>query len=126
MDYLKDILGSLIEPGSIILLLILLMLLNSWLFNRLKILSVTGNIIKRSIAFFLVLIGIVSVILTLPVEQHSKEQILSFLGIVISAGIALSSTTLLGNLIAGIMNNTMKRFRNGDLIRIDQWQGRVT
>ncbi|MGC9354855.1 MAG: mechanosensitive ion channel family protein, partial [Mariniphaga sp.] len=72
------------------------------------------------------LVGVVSFVLALPLDQHSKEQILSFLGIVISAGIALSSTTLLGNLIAGIMNNTMKRFRNGDLIQIDHWQGRVT
>ncbi|WP_372949009.1 mechanosensitive ion channel family protein [Mariniphaga sp.] len=126
MEYLTDIFGSLIEPAGIVLILVLLLFLNSWLFNRLKSFSVTGNIIKRSISIFIVLIGIVSFVLALPVDQHSKEQILSFLGIVISAGIALSSTTLLGNLIAGIMNNTMKRFRNGDLIQIDQWQGRVT
>ncbi len=126
MEYLTDIFGSLIEPAGIVLILVLLLFLNSWLFNRLKSFSVTGNIIKRSISIFIVLIGIVSFVLALPVDQHSKEQILSFLGIVISAGIALSSTTLLGNLIAGIMNNTMKRFRNGDLIQIDQWLGRVT
>ncbi|MDZ7741400.1 MAG: mechanosensitive ion channel [Bacteroidota bacterium] len=51
---------------------------------------------------------------------------LSFLGIIISAGIALSSTTVLGNLIAGIMNNSMKRYRNGDLITVSEYQGRVT
>jgi hypothetical protein len=65
-------------------------------------------------------------ILTLPIDKTLKGQILGFLGIIISAGIALSSTTILGNLIAGIMNNSMNRFRNGDLIKVNELQGRVT
>ena len=77
-------------------------------------------------SFLIVLIGALVFILSLPIEQNIKGQILSFLGIIISAGIALSSTTVLGNLIAGIMNNSMNRFRNGDLIRVADFQGRVT
>jgi small-conductance mechanosensitive channel len=73
-----------------------------------------------------VLTGIIAFILVLPIEQALKGQILSFLGIVVSAGIALSSTTVLGNLIAGIMNNAMNRFKIGDLIKVNELQGRVT
>jgi small-conductance mechanosensitive channel len=65
-------------------------------------------------------------IFSFPIDKTLKGQILSFLAIIISAGIALSSTTVLGNLIAGIMNNSMNRFRNGDLIKIGDLQGRVT
>ncbi len=81
---------------------------------------------KRSIATFLALIGGLAFILALPINHTLKGQILSFLGIIISAGIALSSTTVLGNLIAGFMNNSMNRFQNGDLISIGEFQGRVT
>jgi len=113
-------------PGIALVALVLFILLNSWIFNRMKTVSSGRNVAKRTITFVIVLVGILAFILTLPIEQSIKGQILSFLGIIISAGIALSSTTVLGNLIAGIMNNSMNRFRNGDLIRINELQGRVT
>jgi small conductance mechanosensitive channel len=80
---------------------------------------------KERFRFFLVLVGVLAFTLALPIDKSLKGQILGFLGIIISAGIALSSTTVLGNLIAGIMNNSMKRFRNGDLIKIGDFHGRV-
>jgi small conductance mechanosensitive channel len=117
---------SFLEPASIIVILVILLLLNSWIFNRLKSTLSTGNVIKRTISFIVILIGTLTFILSLPIDKNLKGQILVFFGILISAGIALSSTTVLGNLIAGIMNNSMKRFRNGDLIKIGDLQGRVT
>ncbi|HKK60005.1 MAG TPA: mechanosensitive ion channel domain-containing protein [Salinivirga sp.] len=125
MEKLIDQIISLALPGIILLILILFLILNSWLFNRLKRPTNTFQVIKNSIAAFIVLAGILAIILTLPITQEAKGQILSFLGIIVSAGIALSSTTVLGNLIAGIMNNSMKRFSNGDLIKIGDLQGRV-
>jgi len=125
MNQLINIFKSLIEPVSVLLLLLVLLLLNSWTFKRLKLLTSDGNITKRTISFFIVLVCVLVFILTLPIDKNLKGQILSFLGIIISAGIALSSTTILGNLIAGIMNNSMNRFRNGDLIKIGDFQGRV-
>jgi small-conductance mechanosensitive channel len=126
MEHIFNILKSLAEPGSILLLLVLLLVLNNYIFRRLSSVTSRGNVTKNSISLFLILLGTLAFILTLPIESELKGQILSFLGIIISATIALSSTTLLGNLIAGIMNNSMKRFRNGDLIKIDKMQGRVT
>lgn len=90
-----------------------------------KTLQSTAVIIRRSIAFLVGFLGTIIFILALPVEAQMKGQILSFLAIIISAGIALSSTTILGNLIAGFMNNSMNRFRNGDLVKINDIQGRV-
>lgn len=126
MEQIVDIIKSLLQPGSVLLIVILLLIFNSWIFNRFKSVKSDANIAKRSVSFFLVLLGALSFILVLPIEKSLKGQILSFFGIIISAGIALSSTTVLGNLIAGLMNNSMKRFRNGDLISLDQMQGRVT
>src|SRR6056297_1602929 len=126
MEQIFNILKSLAQPGFILLLLVLLLIFNNYIFKRLSSVTSKGNVTKNSISLFLVLFGTLAFILTLPIESELKGQILSFLGIIISATIALSSTTLLGNLIAGIMNNSMKRFRNGDLIKIDQMQGRVT
>ncbi|KOH45914.1 mechanosensitive ion channel domain-containing protein [Sunxiuqinia dokdonensis] len=126
MEQIVEILKSLLQPGSVLLIVVLLLIFNSWLFNRLQSVKSDTSIAKRTVSFLLVLLGTLSFILVLPIEKSLKGQILSFLGIIISAGIALSSTTVLGNLIAGIMNNSMKRFRNGDLISVDQMQGRVT
>ena len=126
MEQVIQILRSLLEPASVIFVLVLLLLLNSWIFRRMKATPSDGNITRRAIAFFLILVGLVVFILSLPIDKSTRGQILTFLGILISAGIALSSTTLLGNLIAGFMNNSMNRFRNGDLIRIGEFMGRVT
>jgi len=125
MERILDQILSFVEPGVVLALLIILLILNSWIFKKLKSTTNSLNVVKNSIAIFLILAGTLSLILAMPIDQSSKGQILSFLGIVISAGIALSSTTVLGNLIAGFMNNAMKRFSNGDLIKINDLQGRV-
>lgn len=126
MEQIFQYLESLIEPVVVIVLLVIILLLNKWVFDRLKSTSSKANITRSTIAFLLVLIGILAFILSLPIDQALKGQILSFLAILISAGIALSSTTVLGNIIAGIMNNSMNRFRSGDLIKLDDFHGRVT
>ena len=125
MEKAISIIKSLLEPGSVILILVILLFLNNWIFKKMKSVSSDRLIGKRTITFLLIFVGILVFILSLPIDKSLKGQILSFLGIVISAGIALSSTTILGNLIAGIMNKTMKRFRNGDLIKLGDMQGRV-
>ncbi|QVY67170.1 mechanosensitive ion channel family protein [Polaribacter sp. Q13] len=126
MEQIVNILKSLIEPTSIILLLILLLFINSWIFKKIKSNKLSGNILKNSVSALVIFVGLLIFILSFPIDKSLKGQILSFLAIVVSAGIALSSTTILGNIIAGIMNNSMNRFRNGDLIEIGDLQGRVT
>ena len=115
-----------LEPTSILILVAVLLILNTQIFKRFKTISPDGNITQKSISLILILIGALVFILSLPIDKTLKGQILSFLGIIISAGIALSSTTILGNVIAGIMNNSMKRFRIGDLIKVGDLTGRVT
>lgn len=126
MEQLIYILRSLTGSGVVIVLLFLFLVLNRWLFNRIKKDQESFRITKQSIAALIILSGGITFILSLPIDKSLKGQILSFLGIIISAAIALSSTTLLGNLIAGIMNNSMNRFKLGDLIKVGDLMGRVT
>ncbi|MBI9096429.1 MAG: mechanosensitive ion channel [Sphaerochaeta sp.] len=74
----------------------------------------------------IVLLGLFLSIGFLPLDQLVKNQILSVLGILLSAVIALSSTTLVGNAMAGIMLRMMHEFRGGDFIEVDDLIGRVT
>ncbi len=126
MEHLLNILKSLLEPVGIILAVILILFTNSWIFKKVKTNKVDGNILKMSITIVIIFTGLLALILSFPIDKSLKGQIVSFLAIIVSAGIALSSTTVLGNLIAGIMNNSMDRFRHGDLIKIGELQGRVT
>ncbi|MDT8401351.1 MAG: mechanosensitive ion channel [Bacteroidales bacterium] len=125
MEQLLNILKSILNPAIVIIIVVALLIFNSWIFNRMKTIKNTAIIIKRSLTFLVSFLGTIIFILAMPIDASMKGQILSFLAIIISAGIALSSTTILGNLIAGFMNNSMKRFRNGDLISINDLQGRV-
>jgi small-conductance mechanosensitive channel len=66
------------------------------------------------------------VILGLPLSPTKQGQLLTLIGIIISAAIALSSSTIMGNAMAGIMLKTVRNFRAGDFIQIGEHVGRVT
>jgi small-conductance mechanosensitive channel len=52
--------------------------------------------------------------------------LLSLIGILLSAAIALSSTTFIGNIMAGIMLKAVKSARPGDFITVAELTGRIT
>lgn len=65
-------------------------------------------------------------VVLLPISESLRGQILSLLGILLSATIALSSTTFLGNALAGILLRSVRSFRTGDFIYINDQFGRVS
>jgi small conductance mechanosensitive channel len=65
-------------------------------------------------------------VISLPIDSGVRGQIISFIGIVISAALALSAPTVFSNALAGIMNANMKNVNLGDFIRIENHFGRVT
>lgn len=69
---------------------------------------------------------ILMLILFLPLDTALRGQLLSLYGIIISATIALSSTTLVGNVMAGIMLKTIKSCRPGYYITVGDHFGRIT
>ena len=70
-------------------------------------------------------IAILAIIL-MPVSDLTQGQLLSFLGILLSATIALSSTTLVGNAMAGLMIKSLRNIRPGDYIFVGEHFGRVS
>lgn len=81
---------------------------------------------NQTIMLSLVAVGILIIIMALPIENAPRGQILGLLGILLSAAIALSSTTLLGNAMAGIMLRAVRSFRLGDFIQAGDHFGRVS
>lgn len=74
----------------------------------------------------LTLAAIVAVVIALPIQDSLRGQLLSLLGIILSATIALSSTTFVGNIMAGIMLKGVKSTRPGDFITVGEQTGRIT
>lgn len=70
--------------------------------------------------------GFLAIVLALPLSDSSRGQLLSLLGVVLSAAIALSSTTLLGNAMAGLMLRATSSFRMGDYLAVGEQFGRVS
>jgi hypothetical protein len=62
----------------------------------------------------------------LPISDDLRVKILGLIGIIASSGIALSSTTFLGNMQAGFMLRSVRNFRIGDFISVEDHFGRVS
>ncbi len=66
------------------------------------------------------------VVVSLPISEVLRGQILSLIGILLSAMIALASTTFVGNIMAGIMLGSLRSFKAGDFIQVGEHFGRVS
>jgi small-conductance mechanosensitive channel len=87
----------------------------------------TGDATLRTIFLVVVAaVGIVLIILTLPINDSMKGQLMSLLGLVVTGTIALSSTTFVGNAMAGLMLKAVSSVRLGDFVDVDGSFGRVT
>jgi len=77
---------------------------------------------------FAALVGsvLVALILALPISDGLQGSLLSFLGLLITGAIALSSTTFVGNAMAGLMLRSVRNFRPGDFVRVGEHFGRVS
>lgn len=73
-----------------------------------------------------VLIAVLLVIMFMPFTSELRSDLLSLYGLIISATIALSSTTLVGNVMAGIMLKVIGSCRPGDYVTVGDYFGRVS
>jgi small-conductance mechanosensitive channel len=85
-----------------------------------------GRMTRQILVVTLVGIVLVVFILSLPIGDSAKGQLLSLLGLLITAAVALSSTTLLGNAMAGFMLRAIDNFGPGDFIIVNDHRGRVS
>lgn len=82
--------------------------------------------LRHAIMLALTAILIVGIVLALPIGQEAKGQLLTLLGVLLSGVIALSSTTFVGNAMAGLMLRAVRSFRPGDFLQVEGHFGRVT
>ena len=114
-----------IWPSTILIILAaLLILLARWLSNRSA--SPGATLAFQLATWFIASVAIIGIVIVLPIANETRGQILSLLGVVLTAVIALSSTTFVANAMAGIMLQATQPFRPGDYLRVNQEFGRVT
>lgn len=97
-----------------------------YLMNRQLKGNTDSSLIRSIILFLIALIGVISIILALPMDPEIKKEVTNLIGIVVSAVLALSSATFIGNALAGIMLRAVKNFKLGDFILVEGNYGRVT
>lgn len=84
------------------------------------------SLIRSIILFGILMTGIVAVILALPLDPDTKNKVTELMGYIISAVLALSSATFIGNGLAGIMLRAINSFKPGDFIHVNDHFGRVS
>ncbi len=72
------------------------------------------------------LAGLLGAVVLLPVSDQLRGQLLSLISVLLSAAIALSSTTFVGNAMAGILLRVVGSFKLGDFLQIGDSFGRAT
>ena len=72
------------------------------------------------------LLAVLFLILFMPFGDVLRGQLLSLYGLIISATIALSSTTIVGNAMAGIMLKSIGNCRPGNYITVGTHFGRIS
>ena len=116
--------------------------LADWLFPIAATLIVTGallwglrraipdepatRVVRQLATIAVVVFANVALVLALPFARETTGQLLSLFGLVITAVIALSSTTFVSNAMAGLALRSVGGYRPGDFIRIGEHFGRVT
>ena len=86
-----------------------------------------GQAFRRQVVLFTVTaMGLFLVFLAIPWPSDLRRDLLTLLGFLLSAAIALSATTFVGNAMAGVMTRAVRNFKTGDFIRVGEHFGRVT
>lgn len=81
---------------------------------------------RQLIMLGLSVLGILVSVLVLPISDSSRNQLLTLIGLILSGIFAFSSSTVVSNLMGGVLLRITKPFRVGDFIRIGDYFGRVS
>lgn len=122
----NDLLTYFLGPLLVVSLLLVVLILLNKAFNRYLQQQPKRKLQKQVTMLIATLLLIIITVVLLPIDETLRGQILSLLGILLSAAIALSATTFLGNALAGILLRNLRSFRTGDFIYINEYFGRVS
>ena len=129
MESANDIVAIVLQIIPVILAIaatILLALLSRRFFDKRPAISSKYAFVRGLIFLVIIILGIISVLMVLPIAESMRNSLLTVFGIIISATITLSSTTFVGNAMAGFMLRAMRQFRTGDFIKVENHFGRIS
>ncbi len=126
METLTEQLPKLAPAGATLLLAVAVLAGAQWLLER-RWGAVAGSRWRIQLVLLaLTFVGLLAVITALPLGDTLRGQILSLVGVLLSAAIALSSTTFVGNAMAGVLLRVVRNFELGDFVEIGEHFGRVS
>ena len=73
----------------------------------------------------ILLLGLLAVIFVLPDESNS-DLAFSIVGLIVTGALAISSQSIIANMMAGLMLRSVSSFKPGDFIEVSDSMGRVT
>lgn len=126
MDELLKIGSALIPFLLTIIVVVLLLIASHKVLLGNKSIHQEAKLPRKLILLLLYIIGVIGIAIALPVSESTRNQVIGLIGILLSGVIAFSSTTIVANVMAGIVLRFTKPFRTGDFIRVDTFFGRVT
>jgi small-conductance mechanosensitive channel len=99
---------------------------NWLLFHRKRDLTEENVFNGRIVMLLLTVLGVVLILVALPLKDKTESGLFTLLGLLLTAVIALSSTTFVANAMAGWMLRAVRSFKPGDFVRVGEHFGRVT
>jgi small conductance mechanosensitive channel len=81
---------------------------------------------RQIVLLGLTIVGLVIIVLSLPISESSRNRLIGLIGLLASGILAFSSTTVVANLMAGILLRVTRPFGIGDFIRVGDHFGRVS
>lgn len=125
MDSIQEV----VEPLFPVLITLLVAAVVLWSADRVLIRTARTGTTHRStrqlVMIILSLCAVLVVVLSLPVSDKFRADLLRLLGIVVTALVAFSSTTLVANMMAGLMLRSIKSYAPGDFIEAGDFFGKV-
>jgi len=127
MNHLPDLALSLAPLLATTLAVVAALWLLHWLVLGRRSDIGKGRRLPRQLALLAATIaGLVLVVLALPVAESTRNQVITLIGVLLSGVIAFSSTTIVANVMAGLVLRMTQPFHTGDFIQAGEHFGRIT
>ena len=111
---------------SVVIVAAVVWFTNWFLLKRKGKFTIETKHIRQMVVFLLVIFGLLFILFKVPMDVATRGQILNLFGLVFTAVIAFSSSSIIVNVMAGLMLRFVKSFNAGDYITIENQSGRVT
>jgi small-conductance mechanosensitive channel len=96
------------------------------LLARHKDLGSEARLPRQLVLLLLTIVSLVLFVIVSPLPDATRDQVLTLMGIALSAAIALSATSFVTNFMAAIMLRVTQPFRVGDFIKVGDMFGKVS